>query len=234
MKKVHWKSFTLGIMFSIALAVGLGEVSAATTAVVKNLKVTYNNIKIMVDNTERSDLGKDSSGAKIQPFIYNGITYLPVRAVAEALGQPVNWDGKQNKVYIGKYPGVVDSLDTGAKPYKLEETYVYNSHKISGVKYDKAYTFNSYNSYSSMYANLQGKYTTLKFDLGTESYKGYVTSLMNIYLDDKLYTSIKVHSNELPKKITIPVKGVKKIQFETKNAVKDHVIAIGDPTLYVQ
>ena len=107
MKKVHWKSFSLGIVFALALAIGLGEVSAASTNIVKNIQVTYSNIKIFVDNKEAS-LGKDSKGNKIEPFIYNGTTYLPVRAVSEALGEEVRWIDRN--VYVGTYPGLQDSL----------------------------------------------------------------------------------------------------------------------------
>ncbi|MDF2881244.1 MAG: copper amine oxidase domain protein [Clostridiaceae bacterium] len=35
------------------------------------------------------------------PIIYNGTTYLPVRAVAEAIGKPVNWDNDTRTVYLG-------------------------------------------------------------------------------------------------------------------------------------
>ncbi len=34
----------------------------------------------------------------------NGVTYLPVRAVAEALGVSVEWDPQARAVYVGKRP----------------------------------------------------------------------------------------------------------------------------------
>ncbi|TEB06020.1 Glutamine-binding periplasmic protein precursor [Pelotomaculum schinkii] len=34
-------------------------------------------------------------------FIYNDVTYVPVRFVAETLGQPVEWDGENLSIYIG-------------------------------------------------------------------------------------------------------------------------------------
>jgi hypothetical protein len=43
---------------------------------------------------------RDVQGNVVEPFIFEGTTFLPVRAVAEALGQEVNWDGATNTVYI--------------------------------------------------------------------------------------------------------------------------------------
>jgi hypothetical protein len=40
------------------------------------------------------------SGASVEPFIINGTTYLPVRAVAEALGMEVRWDNTAKSVHI--------------------------------------------------------------------------------------------------------------------------------------
>lgn len=40
--------------------------------------------------------------SNVEPFIYNGTTYLPVRAVAEALGEKVEYDKNSSTVYIGE------------------------------------------------------------------------------------------------------------------------------------
>lgn len=67
----------------------------------ETIKVLYNNIKLVV-NGQTIKFGKDSAGKTIEPFIYNGTTYLPVRAVGEALGKEVDWDGKNQTVYVGE------------------------------------------------------------------------------------------------------------------------------------
>lgn len=229
MKKVHWKSFSLGIIITIALALGIGEVSAASTSIVKNIKVSYNNIKIMV-NSHEVNLGKDSSGKKIEPFTYNGTTYLPVRAVSEALGETVNWDAKENKVYIGTYPGKIDRLYDVAYPYNYSALdRDGGTFQMGGLEYNSGFKFFLSDGY--MYSNLQGKYTTLKFDLGNTSVSDNTTSSLNVYLDGKLYSSFEVNSNELPKSVTIPVEGVHQIKFETGDS---YTVGIGEPILYVE
>lgn len=45
---------------------------------------------------------KDVNGQVVSPFILEGTTYLPIRAVSEALGQKVNWDGEKRIIYIGE------------------------------------------------------------------------------------------------------------------------------------
>ncbi len=60
----------------------------------------YNNIKIYIDGGEI--VPKDANGNVVEPFTMNGTTYLPVRAIANALGKDVEWDGATQSVYIGK------------------------------------------------------------------------------------------------------------------------------------
>lgn len=60
----------------------------------------YNNIKIYIDGGEI--VPKDANGNVVEPFTMNGTTYLPVRAISNALGKDVEWDGVTQSVYIGK------------------------------------------------------------------------------------------------------------------------------------
>ena len=68
----------------------------------KTVNAVYNNIKLVINGAEVTP--KDANGNTVEPFIIDGTTYLPVRAVAGALGQSVDWDGETNTVYIGEKP----------------------------------------------------------------------------------------------------------------------------------
>jgi hypothetical protein len=72
---------------------------ALAGATTRQLNAWFNNIKIVVDG--ELIVPKDSEGRVIEPFIIDGTAYLPVRAVGEALGKSVDWDGATNTVFLG-------------------------------------------------------------------------------------------------------------------------------------
>ena len=65
---------------------------------VKNVSISYNDIKITLNGKQITP--KDANGNAVEPFILDGSTYLPVRAVGEALGLDVDWDGNTNTVIL--------------------------------------------------------------------------------------------------------------------------------------
>ncbi len=74
--------------------------SVSADSIYKEIVVAYRSLNIIVDN-QNVKFGYDSAGNPIEPFIYNGTTYLPVRAVAEALGKDVAWDDSTGTIFIG-------------------------------------------------------------------------------------------------------------------------------------
>ncbi len=65
----------------------------------KTLSAVYSDIKLVINGEETTAL--DANGNPVDPFIVDGTTYLPVRGVAEALGEDVSWDGETKTVSIG-------------------------------------------------------------------------------------------------------------------------------------
>ena len=86
----------------LCCSLALVTVAYATNAT-KTIQAAYRNIKLVIDGVPVTP--RDSNGNVVEPFIYNGTTYLPVRAVGEALGKEVSWDGNTNTVYVGEAPG---------------------------------------------------------------------------------------------------------------------------------
>lgn len=86
-------SLSTALLFTTAFAVFAEPIGKTITAF-------YNDIKIYVDGTMIQP--KDAEGNKVEPFIYDGTTYLPVRAVSEALGKTVFWDGANYSIYISQ------------------------------------------------------------------------------------------------------------------------------------
>ena len=57
------------------------------------IRVFYNGAEIVAT---------DATGNRLEPFTMDGVTYLPVRAIADALGVLVNWDGATQSVFLGR------------------------------------------------------------------------------------------------------------------------------------
>ncbi len=65
----------------------------------ETIKVTYDNIRILIDGKEYHPT--DVNGNTVEPFIYNGTTYLPVRAIANAFDKEVDWEAQTSTVTLG-------------------------------------------------------------------------------------------------------------------------------------
>lgn len=96
MKKSNLKGFFAG-MITMLLIVSLVGTAGATYEKVSKV-LDYRNIKVSL-NGETLSL-KDAQGNTVEPFIFNGTNYVPARAIAEALGLTVSWDGTTNTIVL--------------------------------------------------------------------------------------------------------------------------------------
>ena len=72
---------------------------------------------IVVDGTERTFYS--ATGNEAHPIVYNGTTYLPIRAIGELMGKNVNWDQSTLTISIS---GVRNTPDVKGTPDKYPET----------------------------------------------------------------------------------------------------------------
>ena len=89
-----------GIIIGVLVCAILFSVSVLAAGNSKMIEAFYTGIRLFVDGGEY--IPTDANGKVVEPFIYNGTTYLPVRAVANAFGKDVIWDGANQIVYLGK------------------------------------------------------------------------------------------------------------------------------------
>lgn len=94
--KKQGKGFLAGILVTI-LALGLIGTAAATVGRY-TVDADYSDIKVTLDGNAVTLV--DANGAAVEPFAINGTTYLPVRAVANALGLEVGWDAATSTVQL--------------------------------------------------------------------------------------------------------------------------------------
>ena len=85
----------------IGIVLGLGASAAASTGS-QQIEVQYRDISIVVD-------GK-TVATEVEPFLYQDRTFVPLRAVAEALGKEVTWDQEKGQVIIGTAPSELTTI----------------------------------------------------------------------------------------------------------------------------
>lgn len=88
------KKITFFMLIIIAIFANTALASVGTI----DKTLYYTGITINIDNTIINP--KDVNGNIVEPFIIDGTTYLPVRAISEALGKNVTWNGETYSVYI--------------------------------------------------------------------------------------------------------------------------------------
>lgn len=94
-------------LLTLLLTLALAGVAYATVGQ-KPATLDYTDIKISLNGTEI--VPKDVNGNAVEPFAIEGTTYLPVRAVADALGLEVGWDQDTKTVILSTKSDSEDAL----------------------------------------------------------------------------------------------------------------------------
>ena len=89
-----------GIVIGIIIGVMLSGVVTLAKNGTEAISAWYSDIKICVNGEYITPT--DSNGDEVEPFIVNGTTYLPVRAVGNALDMDVDWDNDTKTVFLGE------------------------------------------------------------------------------------------------------------------------------------
>ena len=92
--KKRLQGLILGIFIGVILTGGM----VFSQHISKTAELCYNNIKVIVDGEEI--IPRDVQGNIVEPFTMDDTTYLPVRAIANALGKEVTWEEETQSVYI--------------------------------------------------------------------------------------------------------------------------------------
>ncbi len=143
MKKTNnLKWFTLGMVVCLLITALIVPAFASTLS--KTAQLMYNEIKITLNGNAVTP--KDANGKTVEPFTIDGTTYLPVRAVGNALGLSVDWDGNAKTVILSS--AQIAPFTLGAGQYVVGED-------ITSGKYDCTAISGS--------GNFQGKVASLSY-----------------------------------------------------------------------
>ncbi len=91
------KKKLLTLLLTLALLCSIGGTALASSTTV-DAELTYRGITVQLDG--KTIVLTDEGGNGVEPFIISGTTYLPLRAVAGALGLNVKWDGATSTVSL--------------------------------------------------------------------------------------------------------------------------------------
>ncbi|MBU5436146.1 stalk domain-containing protein [Pseudoflavonifractor sp. MSJ-37] len=206
MKLHRARDFAAGVLVA-TLALGVAVPAGAAALTSKKIDVLQ-GIEIFVDGVRLDP--KDANGKSVETFVYNGTTYIPLRAVSQALGKAVNYDGNTKRAYIGSSPMTTGSyrMEDVCQPYqKSGFMYTYtgaDTMKMGGNEYGNG--LRAFSAISDEYAlfNLNGAYNSLTLDLGSIDDWGN-NAEVTFYVDDVRVASYTVEGEALPRKITVPL-----------------------------
>ena len=111
-------SFVTG-MIAMLLLVGLPVTALAASGAIR---IEVSPISVLVDGEVFQP--KDVKGNDVMVFTYNGTTYAPLRALAEAYGLEVGYDGERHIVTVSKQPTQTQApiVDSGYADFERQWT----------------------------------------------------------------------------------------------------------------
>jgi len=189
----------------MALATPAGAALAGKTIQV------LTGVEIFVDGVKMNPT--DANGNPVETFIYNGTTYVPLRAVSQSLGKNVNWDGANQRVYIGEQPGEKQYLPDILEPYQSKRYGAPSTINMAGQKYAHCIELTADGIGYATY-NLNGKYQSLSFDAGIIDGANLHDVTLNIYLDGSLSFSVDLSHEDLPQHFEVPLYGALQMKIE--------------------
>lgn len=186
--------------------------SSTTVTGKQTIDVDYLDIKLVVNGKEVTP--KDVNGNVVEPFAYQGTTYLPVRAVGEALGKTVRWDGETKTVHLGELPQATYLVDVCKATKKHNDVFRAADHHgvtLDGKRYSQGFSTIGSGGVSF---ELGGKYESLTFDFFNYDDKGKDKDRdLYVYLDGELAETIKGIEGGGVQTVTIPLNYAQTISF---------------------
>lgn len=207
-------------MLCISMAVIFSlSVFAYATSQTRDIEVLFNDIRILI-NKENFN-AKDVNGNDVEPFIYNGTTYLPVRAVANAFDKNVDWKPETSTVILeSKKEVFLDSLSYISRfEYTAEFSYI-KAGKNNNSRYDTDTHCIAIGCRESEENWRNDDEFKQKIVYDVKNYEKFETVLsgsdakLNIYGDDKLIYNTPVLSKDSSINISIDISDYSTICFE--------------------
>lgn len=145
--KGKFTSFIAGVLSAVLIGSATIPALAASNA----FNLTAYPIRVLINGEEFKP--KDVKGNDALVFTYNGTTYAPLRALAEAYGLEVGYDGKQHLATVNSpsvsAPSATVSYENFASQWTVKEKPVtnYGSEKIFTMTYSGSLSMSEFKAW---------------------------------------------------------------------------------------
>lgn len=239
-KRQRLRMFIIGFL-TCALLFGTIAVSLAASNDISIQALLSNSINLKLNGKDWTP-SDPVTGQYYKPILYNGRTYLPVRAVMEdAAKLPVDYDDATKTIWIG---GKNDSLQVKESIY-YENYYgtiiTTDVDKLStpnmayqwGITNDKDLNMQYFTFFLKPNGNY--KYFRSSFFLDYSAKDNLTMNIRRDSPDGQVIKSLVLKPGETLKDIVIDIGGINKICIESNVRINHGVIkklVIGEPTFY--
>ena len=188
----------------------------------KAIEVFYSIKDIKIDNV--------SQMPKEKPFTYNGTTFVPLRFIADKLGQPIKYDTNTQTIFIGKFDGEKVYLGDGVK-HSDDKTIALSYEYSNGSKTVKDKIKKEHSKYlllkyeptmtkkpsGQFIFDLNREYTKFSATIGFTEESGEIDNpiQVRIYADDKRIYAGQITRGKLPADVNLNVTDAVKLRIET-------------------
>jgi len=201
----------------------LGSAHAANTSEPITASLSY-DVSINYNGTDVTM--KNVNGERVYPILYQGTTYIPIRAMGNLFGVPVDWDGATRTVLLGDSANSegFDLIDN-YEPYAVVrycrqvQSTEGKTAFVGGVKTNHWLTLqsSSYACYggaenTDVYYNIGGKYRNLSFEVTSAE-----DTTLFVYGDNEyILAEIPLTAHQTPQKININLQNTTQLHFQAK------------------
>jgi hypothetical protein len=212
LKRLQIKGFVTGVLVTVLLSGTMLVVAQTVTR-----EITY-GINVML-NGHIVQFDYDN-----RPFVMDGRTFLPVRALAELIDLPVDFDPATNTAILGTRTAgpVRASLNTVAPFHDSSGGEVrvanVNSVAMGGTSFQNAvrYTFSNRGNSRTAFSlhNLNGQYRMFTGHMGRVDGSLMRDATVRILGDGNVLQTFEIRGGELPIEFSVFVEGIRLLRIE--------------------
>lgn len=205
------------LLLSMLVCMGAGTI--------QEIRVLKGGISIYVDGVLQEP--KNANGDTVEPMIYEGTTYLPVRALTNMLtDKAVTWDQSTKTVYIGTVPSkgkvTLDKLDTYQGGVHVDmytgadagfDFFGTKKAPMNRLNFHFGYAANVMYQLGNNYSRLEGEVVMPNERVGAHNGSGLAFYSVDRYGEKTLLKKVFTQTGDDPLKIDLDVLGVEYLEI---------------------